>query len=242
MTNITKQEILEAIRQTARDNGGAPLGRDRFEKESGINFYYIQKYWSNFGQALSEAGFTPNEFRISYGEEALLEKLILLMRELGRYPSNGDLRVKSNNDTQFPSATTFDRLGRKREVATKIAKYAEQKGYVDIVEKCRAVIEKPAKREKVDSSDTRQIIGEVYLMKSGQYYKIGKTNDPVRRGSEIRIQLPDELHLIHSFKTDDPSGIEAYWHKRFDEKRKKGEWFELSAADVRAFRRWTKIF
>ncbi len=58
-------------------------------------------------------------------------------------------------------------------------------------------------------------IGEVYLFKSGRYYKIGKTKDTVRRGSEIRIQLPEKLDLIHSIMTDDPSGIEAYWHKRF---------------------------
>jgi len=47
----------------------------------------------------------------------------------------------------------------------------------------------------------------------------------------------EKLNLVHKIQADDPGGIEAYWHRRFAERRKGGEWFELNAYDVRAFRR-----
>jgi hypothetical protein len=34
-----------------------------------------------------------------------------------------------------------------------------------------------------------------------------------------------------------PGEPSLYWHKRFAEKRRGGEWFELTVADVKAFRR-----
>jgi hypothetical protein len=80
-------------------------------------------------------------------------------------------------------------------------------------------------------------IGFVYLIKSGRFYKIGRSNSVGRREYELAIQLPETPSTVHVIKTDDPNGIENYWHNRFASKRKKGEWFELSAADISAFKR-----
>jgi hypothetical protein len=79
--------------------------------------------------------------------------------------------------------------------------------------------------------------GYVYLMKAGRFYKIGRTNALGRRERELAIQLPEAAKVVHSIKTDDPAGIEEYWHRRFDDRRKNGEWFELTVQDLAAFRR-----
>lgn len=93
--------------------------------------------------------------------------------------------------------------------------------------------------ENLNSSKT----GYVYLVQHGnrKEYKIGKTYNPIRREGEIRLELPEKVRPIHTIATDDPSGIEQYWHNRFSDKRKEGEWFELNSSDIKAFKRWKKI-
>lgn len=121
---MDRQTIIAEIKRTAAENGGKPLGRLRLESETGIRPTDWMKYWSRFADAHREAGFEPTERTAAYDAEELFRRLALLARELGRFPTQADLRVKAHADPTFPSLRTFDkRLGSKAEIVAKVAAY-----------------------------------------------------------------------------------------------------------------------
>lgn len=237
---VNKQHILDEIRRTAKANGGKPLGRARFEQETGIKYHdWWGKHWARWNEAVQEAGLAPNALRDAYSDEFLLEKLAAFIRELGSFPANGDLRIKKRNDATFPNDKVFDtHFGSRQKLRRAVVEYCQTNpGFDDVVTLCGPL---PSEDETPKKEKAAQVVvGFVYLMKSGRHYKIGKTNAAGRREYELAIQLPERLSTVHVIKTDDPAGIEAYWHKRFAAKRGNGEWFDLAAEDVLAFKRRT---
>jgi hypothetical protein len=236
---VDKNFILAEIKRTAEQNDGVALGRAKFETLTGIKQTdWYGKYWSRWGDALAEAGFTPNTLQAPYEELQLVQPLALLVRELGRFPVEAELRIKARSDKSFPSHSAFAKLGPKGDRARKVLDYcAATPGFDDVAAICRPLADaEPAPRHEPED-DTETPFGYVYLARMGKHYKIGRTASVGRREYELAIQLPEKLTLVHTITTDDPPGIEAYWHNRFADRRGNGEWFTLSAQDVKAFRR-----
>ena len=238
---MTKDHILEEIKRTAAVNGGIPLGWRRFSRETGTTLEDLhQNSLARYGDACVQAGFAANKLTKPRDDAELLEKYATLCMELGHLPGSGDLRVRAHTDKSFPHDKTLRRaFGLHLELVRKLLAYCEANpSYAGVVGLCKAFVAS----NPYDSEDSAAAGGEfgyVYLIKHGarREYKIGRTNNALRREGEISIELPEKIKPIHVISTDDPAGIEAYWHNRFGKKRKNGEWFELSAADVAAFRR-----
>jgi hypothetical protein len=234
---VEKEHILREIKRTAEENGGKPLGRIKFSSEAGIRPYEWGKYWVNWSDALHEAGFGPNQFVTAYDDGELLQKLAQLARDLGHLPVAGELRMKAIGDSDFPQDRPFRRLGGKAEIVRRLREHCLMHGnYDDVVRMCEEYAP-PTQTVPEEARDRDVKIGFVYLMKSGRFYKIGHSDAPGRRQYDLAIQLPEEVDLIHRIPTEAPEAADRFWHERFKAKRKGGEWFALSPADVKTFRR-----
>lgn len=243
---MTKQHIIGEIQRVAKANGGVALGWRKFEEITGIRYYdWYGQFWTKWGDAVREAGLQPNRMSEAYGEEFLLEKLVELTRRLKHVPTAGDMLLAPKIDPSFPSEKVFRRLGSKPQRAVRVIAFCETRpGHEDVSALWQEV---PIPKDQPLDEDTETkspVVGYVYLFKHGsrREYKIGRTNNALRREGEIGIQLPEKLAPVHYIETDDPAGIENYWHTRFASKRKEGEWFSLTSEDVRAFKRWKRIF
>jgi hypothetical protein len=239
----TKPDVLAAIKRLAEANGSPP-GVRLFERETGIKKSdWFPALWLRWGDALQETGFTRNKMVQAVSEDVLLEQYALLARRLLRLPLQGELIRESQANPAFPSEKTFRRLGGKDKLIGAVATFCKGRNdFADVAALCDAWGATRAGSEKEESAEPAAV-GYVYLLQHGskREYKIGKTNNAIRREGEIDIELPHGVEPIHVIKTDDPAGVESYWHRRFAAKRLKGEWFALSGDEVRAFKRWRKI-
>ena len=236
---FTKEEILKEIKRTAHK--GKALGYTSFRNKTSIRSWDWNRYWSKWGDAVAEAGLAPNLAWTKHKEGVLEKDASYLIRKLGKYPTKNEMRLEFVNNPKFHYSAINKK--RKDEFIKDLIAYCEKhSGYDDILKICRPMLRTLDKKEIVSNIESE--VGEVYLARHGtqKHYKIGFTKDVMRRGKEISVLLPEKLKLIHSIKTDDPSGVESYWHNRFKNKRMQGEWFELNSQDVKDFKRWKKIY
>lgn len=237
---MTKEEILAEISRTAAANNGVPLGKARFAEATGIREHdWRGRFWARWNDALIEAGLPPNRLQQRRDRDEVLASLVAEIRRLGRMPTVAELHLRRRKDPTFPSARVFERFGPKAQWPEQILTYCQGRlDCADVASIVTPLIRKAHAENPEHVGDHRPTAdGFVYLLRSGRYYKIGHTLDVGRRRYDLAIQLPDAVSEEHVIRTDDPVGIERYWHRRFADKRKNGEWFGLTRAEVAAFKR-----
>jgi len=238
---MEKAFVIEAIKEIAGESGGKALGRMTFERQTGIRTSdWDPHLWLRGSDALAEAGLSANKFQAALSDDLVIQNYIDLARELKHLPVEGEIRRKARGDPLFPSHSVFGRFGGKEKLLAVVLRYCKQNSGNDDI---TVLIEDRSGTSKhaAGSRNATVLTGFVYLMKSGRHYKIGHTSSIGSRERQLAIIIPNPPRTIHSIETDDPVGVEAYWHKRFEAKRGEREWFNLSPEDVSAFKRWKRI-
>lgn len=235
MQKPSKESIIKAYNDLVREKGGSPVGIDVFTRETGISSYYWHGgYWRSWSAFQADAGHTPNSPTQKIADEVVLQRFAELALERNEIPTQADLTLKKKEDPSFPDKRVFSRWGNRNVLLVKVAEYcAGKERFLPVFE----LLNQSVSSGLDHRLDSLKIKGFVYLLRSGKRFKIGRTNAVGRRLRELAIQLPEKPNTVHVIETDDPEGIEQYWHRRFAEKRQGGEWFTLSEEDVRAFKK-----
>lgn len=75
--------------------------------------------------------------------------------------------------------------------------------------------------------------GFVYVVKSGELFKIGMTKDIAKRMQSIQLHNPHSVSTIMLITTHNPRLVERRLHKQFADKRiGTSEWFRLDEEDI----------
>jgi len=237
---LTKDDVLREIRRIAAENGGVAPGRIAFFDATGIRESdWSGRWWTTWGAAVRQAGLEPQRLNPRLDDELVLAAAAGIVRKLGRFPASAEIRFECNADPGLPSHNTFRRFGGLGGLRTRLREFAAEHGLSDVAAAIADQPGEPVAAVAALDGEGAQVLAEgfVYLIKSGRHFKIGKANSVEARHRQLKIQLPQAAEVVHRIKTDDPYGIESYWHRRFADKRLNGEWFALSAEDVKAFRR-----
>lgn len=235
MNKPSKESIVSAYNCLVGEKGGKPIGEGVFKRETGISPYYWRGgYWRSWSAFQADAGHAPNIQTAKIADETLVHRFAELALERNAIPTQADVKLKRKADPTFPGEGAFRRLGDRNALLSKVTEYCKGKRqFTPVLDLLNTGASSGLDRRL----EVLHVKGFVYLIRSGKYHKIGRTNAEGRRLRELAIQLPQKPTTVHVIETDDPEGIEKYWHQRFAEKRQEGEWFALTPADVNAFKK-----
>ena len=129
---VQRDHILNEIRRLAIQRGGKAPGREAFEKETGITTgAWLGKYWARWGDALSDAGFAPNDSQAKLDTEIVFAKLAGAIRHYKSFPTSAELKMYRRINSDFPSHGAFS--GKADFIERLRSWLASKDGYADVI-------------------------------------------------------------------------------------------------------------
>lgn len=173
---------MSLLRKALKEVNEETIGHQRFLSLTGTSPTEWRYYWARWSEVLAEVGASSRGMQQRQDDDTVILCLVPPIRQLGRWPTDQDLRIFSRNNADFPSPNTIRLRGTKFELAARLAELASQdESLKDIRAICEAVGPTPTSKSRP------QVVasGFVYLYKAGRDYKIGMSTSPNRRAGEV---------------------------------------------------------
>jgi hypothetical protein len=240
---MSRDEIIAEIRALAAEIGRPP-GSYLFETETGIGAHnWRGVHWARWSEALKDAGFEPNPPKTKPDPDLTLGQLADATRRHGRFPTAAEFNL-DRRTWPAPSLGTLKRqFGDRAMLIGRLRRWAaERPDYADL-----AALLPPDPAVQSEAADAIPPAGPapargfVRLFRCEARHHLSRIGDADGRRRAPPVALPRTAVLEHAIATDDPTGVEAYWRRRFAYRRLDGDWFALTDQDVAAFKRWREI-
>jgi hypothetical protein len=238
---MDRESVKTQIERTVAANDGKPLSTKAFFERTNLTESALQRAGlPDYPTALEAFGYQRNERSQLLSDDQLFEPLAQLVRRLGRFPKRREFRVERYQNDSFPGGRNYSRRGKQEPLDIALVNWARTKESFQDVVRILDSASSTKKRDGIAKRPRKIINGYVYLMRygRGKDYKIGFTENVARREAQLDMISPSDVRIVWKIETDDPKGIEEYWHKRFKDRRLgTKEVFRLTAEDIAAFKR-----
>lgn len=236
----TAEKIIVQLKAAVDRNGGQPPSLRSFFQAAGLNQRdLVRAGWPTYGALLKSQGFEPAKMKRGYTNEEVFRPLAELAVRLGHFPTQNEREVERHRNPVFPSSEAYIRRGRGAMLEHALRAWCDgTNSFPDLVPK----LKQGAATAQVSGPIVK---GYVYMLRdgnSGKRVKVGKESVEGARQAAAATWL-ENPKAIHRIATDDPEGVERYWHERFKKEGKHvvRELFDLLPSDIAAFKAWKKI-
>ena len=201
------------------------------------------RFWARWSEAVRDAAYEPNERTKKIPDDDMLKQLAGYITKLGHFPIREEINIHARTVAGFPVWQTISkRFGGMPQTVAALLEFGRTSANDALVKLCETKLEREKLKPSPKANAWHQVptkLGFVYLKYSPslRLYKIGKANDPVKRGAGISLLLPEDLVPKHEIRTDCPYILEKYWENRFRAKKKQGEWYDLNSTEIEAFKK-----
>jgi len=148
------------------------------------------------------------------------------------YLTDPDMIMPCNRNSKIVTKKEFNII--LKDVMNFYQKYNDKK-----IEEINIELDKPRNINTSDTVKKKNEKGYIYFIKADNgLVKIGKTINLKDRCKNIKHNNLLETELLFAIKTNNLTKVENNLHKRYENKRYKGEWFSLTKNDIETLKEY----